>query len=159
MCTWEDPRFHWTKDFFEARGARNGVRACHPLLDRPLAEYVLAIPFRQRIPSEGKTKHLLRMSLGARIPDLLLRRSRKVSYDSYIAFQTEQRRVLLESELIQSEDWRSRQFIDPKGAARLWNSLMKQDRGSESGFRDLQAVVNVECWLRRLQHYRLSKIR
>jgi asparagine synthase (glutamine-hydrolysing) len=67
-------------------GAKRALPVFHPLLDRRLAELVLAAPLRLGArPAPAGSKHLLRAALGDRLPEAVRRRDDKTGWGPYLA--------------------------------------------------------------------------
>ena len=71
-----DAGMSWALQLPECKGSYYGYEVRHPFLDRPLVEFVLAIPFEHRI-TNGQWKYLLRGSLASVLPGEILNRPMK----------------------------------------------------------------------------------
>ena len=63
----------------ERSTAALGIETRHPLMDRRLVEFALALPGEQR-RQRGRSKHVLRQALGGLLPDSVVRRTRKAEF-------------------------------------------------------------------------------
>ena len=105
------PALHW----LDRLAARVGVEARHPLLDRRLAEFALALPDEAHYRA-GRGKLLLRASLADRVPSVLMERRRKTIFTPFRdhllrgEHDGELRRLFANSLLIQSGVLEPRSF-------------------------------------------------
>lgn len=96
-------------------GARDGLQMRYPLLDRRLAELVLATTYEHRIPS-GRMKVLLRDALGNVLPELVRERTHVTIFDRAIVAAVARKSRFL-SNAIEHGPWRSEPYL-VRGAAR-----------------------------------------
>jgi len=144
------PDMTWVTEGLDCLGAFHGFSVLHPFLDRPLAEYVLAIPFEERIPG-GQWKYLLSEGLAAQLPDRVRHRTRKTLFDSARNHLMHQWRSELAEILFGSREWFSERYVIRKEAMALFESS-SQSRKMESVSMELWRLTTLELWLRQLSH-------
>jgi asparagine synthase (glutamine-hydrolysing) len=139
--------------FAEHYWERGGVEVRLPYLDLPLVEFLLAIPFEQKIrPGEPRSLH--RRSLRDILPERIARRKGKRGTDE--AFF---RSVASEWPKLDA------MFADARVCAMGYaqNSLLREAlerarRGSEAYTSMLSSLISIEFWLRALER-RNSRVR
>ncbi len=147
----------WGLEQSECQGAYNGFEVRHPFFDRPLAEFVLQIPFDQRISSEGEFKYILRQALSSHLPEKVLIRNNKVTFCSYFNHLTAKWKPRLEKAVFSSASWASAPYVDKQKAALLFRGTVPQkDTFWRISNRPFWAIGTLELWLRSLDRYQLS---
>ena len=147
----------WGLEQSERQGAYNGFEVRHPFFDRPLAEFVLQIPFDQRISSEGEFKYILRQALSSHLPEKILRRNNKVTFCSYFNHLTAKWKPRLEKAVFSSASWASAPYVDKQKATLLFRGRVPQkDTFWRISNRPFWAIGTLELWLRSLDRYQLS---
>jgi asparagine synthase (glutamine-hydrolysing) len=134
----------------ELAAARAGLQLRLPFLDRPLVEWVHAIPWQQRRP-DGLMKRLLRDAMAGTWPEELARRRKVTLANEYFAWSVSRSLPLL-APTIEGLRWEAAEFIDHGVARRL---LASMDGGGDAAkWRDwleLWDIVGLESWLRHLR--------
>ena len=148
-----DPMFHWVMAGIEIRASYHGYEARHPYCDRPLVEFVLGIPFEQRL-SGGQWRLLQRRSLAGQLPDKILTRATKARFDDFIQKVLTDNKSSLEQIFFSSEPWRSQAYISQKEAQLLYQEFYTQEDTSPffTG-KPLWRILFLELWLRQFSCY------
>lgn len=150
------PSVCWALDAMECKGSYNGFEVRHPFFDRPLAEFVLAIPFEERI-SRGQWKYLLRRSLSSHLPAEVLHRKRKTMFDSYNNYTMSQWISQLRRMLFTSEQWVSGCYVVKEKAAHLFGAVSSPKDLTSPLTAALWRIATLELWLRQLSRYNMCK--
>ena len=136
-------------DVYEAMGARWGYELVLPFFDRPLAEFVLAIPFERR-ELGGNWKNLIRRSMSGTLPPELLRRRRKLDFDSHVGLMVRRSMPELSRMLLCDGTWRAERFVSRHSAERLFTGVHE---GNTDWHNAAWRVATVELWLRGIARY------
>ena len=134
----------------ELAAARAGLQLRLPFLDRPLVEWVLAIPWDQRRP-HGLMKRLLRDAMAGLWPEALARRRKVTLANEYFAWSVLRALPLL-APTVEGLRWESARYIDHEQARRLLASMCAD--GAAAKWRnsmELWDIVALEQWLRILR--------
>ena len=143
------PAIGWYLEGLECRGAYQGFVHRHPFLDRPLAEFVLAIPFDQRLP-DGQWKYLLRRGLASDLPAAILSPRQKTRFDAYHTAAFLHGKTQLSELLFDSGQWASARYISQDKIRKLFASA---NHLSSASAEQLWRIATVELWLRKLPRY------
>ncbi len=135
-----------TLEAVEARAAASGFQVRYPFLDRPLAEFVLAIPSKARRPG-GFRKSLLRRSMVADLPDQVVRLRRKVVVDSFIRRVIAEGTERLASLTFGSGAWPAGRYVAEQ-AAHAKFAAAASDQGLAAP--DFWRVATLALWLRQV---------
>lgn len=133
--------------------ARGGLEIRLPYLHLPLVEFLLAIPFEQKI-RPGETRSLHRRALGEVLPVRIARRKGKRGTDE--AFYRS-----LAREWSRLDSMFADALVCARGYANstsLREALNKARFGNETYTHMLSRIISIEFWLRALEHRR-SKAR
>lgn len=146
--TWEwltGPALAATLEAEERALRRGGLELRCPLLDRSLAELVLALPYEERMP-HGRMKALLRDALGDTLPARVRERRRVTGYGSAATVAIASKVPAL-SAVLREGPWRSDRFVDRAEATALLESL---DRGAAPAdvAETVWDIASLELWLR-----------
>ncbi len=150
------PRVCLALEALECHSSYKGFEVRHPFFDKPLAEYVLSIPFEMRIP-RGHWKYLLREGLANELPPEVLNRGRKTMFTSYNNSVFKKEQFKLKALLFDKQDWASSFYISREEAFKLFENFeMSKDLSSiksliESGL--LWRIATLELWLRKISCY------
>ncbi len=148
------PRNARSLDLYEAMAARWGYELIFPFFDRPLSEFVLAIPFERR-EQRGRWKTLIRRSMADLLPAELLRRRRKVIFDSHVQLMLQRSIPELSRMVMGDGAWAAERFVPRECAARLLRHATEEH---SHWLEDAWRVVTVELWLRGLRRYTLAGV-
>jgi asparagine synthase (glutamine-hydrolysing) len=141
------PNLCWGLELAESKGAYCGFELRHPFLDRPLAEYVLSIPFNRRLPN-GKWKYLLRSALEHDLPPQVAQRKKKTIFDCYAERAMNREKPQLLDLLFSADTW---------AAAKYTVKLETLKRTVDLPYLDLWNIASLELWLRNSDRYRSLK--
>ncbi len=129
--------------------ARGGIEVSHPILHRPLVEFLQAIPFEQRL-RPGETRSLMRRALKDLLPEKILkRRSKKGPQEALfrgITRQWPRLRRIFDDPLVCA-----RGYMD---AAQLRTALERVRHGCEINAYQILQTICLEFWLRALENRR-----
>lgn len=127
--------------------ARGGIEVSHPFLHRPLAEFLQAIPFEQRV-RPGEARSLMRRSLKDLLPEKILnRRSKKGPKEALFRALTRhwtRLRPLFEDPRVCAHG-----YMD---AGELRIALERARHGCETNAFPILQTISLEFWLRALEH-------
>ncbi|MBZ5588967.1 MAG: hypothetical protein LAO05_10435 [Acidobacteriia bacterium] len=140
------PLLDRTLEVFNVQASTHGIEARHPFLDRPLAEFVLGIPYRLRSPGSLR-KSLLRRSMGRDLPDTVMVRRRKVVFDSYVRKVIAESRGTLQAMLFGTDRWLAERYV-PEARARPLLSAAYRDSSLVAPV--FWRVATLELWLRKV---------
>ena len=121
----------------------------YPFLDRRHADFVLAIPWEERIPG-GYMKRILRDAMKERLPPEVAFRHGVTS------FETATRAHILRHEralrdLFSAGRWLSAPYVDRRAIMRLLEGLTRGDVDArDPSWSTPWLVASLETWLRRL---------
>ncbi len=138
-------------EMFERLAARSGVVPRHPLLDRRIVEFALALPEDQR-GRDGVDRFALRGAGRGMVPPRILRRSDKADFSEDLATAIESAggRGAFERLLVEERGW-----VDGAAARRLHDRMSGLREREDPRWIDpvwpLWMILAVECWLRALQ--------
>jgi asparagine synthase (glutamine-hydrolysing) len=128
---------------------RGGIEVSHPILHRPLVEFLQAIPFEQHL-RPGETRSLMRRALKHLLPGKVLkRRSKKGPQEALfraVARQWPRLRPILDDPLVCA-----RGYMD---AAELRTALERVRHGCEINAYPILQTICLEFWLRALDNRR-----
>lgn len=142
------PTMCWALEALECHAANRGFEVTHPFLDRPLAEYVLSIPFEMRIP-EGRWKYLLRSGLSSELPDEVIERGRKTMFTTYNNYLMEHNISSLKNMIFSDDQWKSGYFISRNSALSVFNTYVNHNNIQSLFAGDLiWKITNLELWNR-----------
>jgi asparagine synthetase B (glutamine-hydrolysing) len=153
--TWKwltGPRLLWTTEVQVLQAAYRGMEMRFPYLDGQLAQFVLAIPFKYRLPG-GRMKLLLREAMCDLLPPPIAGRQGVTTFTSNARFQLREELPRLRA-LVNDKNWHSEPYVCQRGAQRLVEQLeatSPADQQQWSGVRKLSEIALLECWLRRLR--------
>lgn len=151
------PAFGWFLEGMEVEGAYAGFAVRHPFLDRPLAEFVLAIPFEARLP-EGQWKSLLRRSLAGDLPPEIAQRRQKTVFNAYHVHLLASSRTSLMETLFAANQWAAEPYIVRANALRLFQEFSGQNAATPwFVVETLWRIATLELWLRQLSRYQKMK--
>ena len=142
-------------EFMECQASYDGYEIRHPFLDRPLVEFVLAMPFAQR-PFGGQWKALLYHALAPQLPPQILERHRKTSFESYVHYVWRQEERQLAALLFSTDQWNAEPYVSRAAAAQLLDCAAQQD--SIPAFLTAWRIIGLELWLRCLPQYHTRSI-
>jgi asparagine synthase (glutamine-hydrolysing) len=129
--------------------ARGGIEVSHPVLHRPLVEFLQAIPFEQRV-RPGETRSLMRRALKDLVPEKVLRRrSKKGPQEALFRAVTRQwprLRPIFDDPLVCA-----RGYMD---TAQLRTALERVRHGCETNAYPILQTICLEFWLRALENRR-----
>lgn len=119
-----------------------------PLMYRPLIEFMLAIPWEQKIQPE-QNRYLQRRALRGILPDIIRERKDKGGADQAYAEGLRQENPWTEL-LLNRPRIVDRGYVD----AALWYEAVKRARfGVRSSTKDFLAAVTMEVWLRQTEEF------
>ena len=139
-----NPLLARTLEAFDMRAAASGIEPRYPFLDRPLAEFVLGIPYRCRPPGRAR-KSLLRGSMARDLPAVVLDRRRKVLFDAYIRKVVAEGRTGLRDLLFGAPRWCAGPYV-VEGAARALAARSAPEAEVVSPV--FWRVATLDLWLR-----------
>ena len=154
----QSPRLLWELETLESRRVHQGVELRHPFLDRALAEYVLAIPFAQRLPPGGQRKYLTRRGLGSLLPDIVRLREYKTPFSAFENERIRKSREMTEGEIFGSDRWVSARYVSKERSAGLWRQYQPPGTATRLVNQPIEAVATLELWLRNLGRYEEQKL-
>jgi asparagine synthase (glutamine-hydrolysing) len=149
--TWKSmtsPALMWQTEWEVLRAARQGLEMRFPYLDRQLVDFVLAVPFEQRLP-RGRMKVLLRKAMRGVVPRTILARTKLTLFDCLGALDFQINRSDWQV-VLHADPWLSAPFVDRKAACEAFNLLDKGDFDCSNSFSlpSLRAIIYLEKWLR-----------
>lgn len=129
--------------------ARGGIETSHPILHRPLVEFLQAIPFEQRV-RPGEIRSLMRRSLKGLLPEKVLNRRTKAGPTEalYRAFTRgwPRLRLMFDEPLVCA-----RGYMD---AGELKIALERVRHGCEANAFLILQTISLEFWLRAFENQR-----
>jgi asparagine synthase (glutamine-hydrolysing) len=141
------PAVGWAIEALEARASHHGVEVRHPFLDRPLAEFVLSIPFSRRAFG-GRWKRLLRDAMGERLPSVVRRRPRKTAFSSMERAVLKAAAPRLREAIGVASRWLSTCYVMPEAARRFLEQADTAAGLAVAETSGLWRVLCLELWLR-----------
>jgi asparagine synthase (glutamine-hydrolysing) len=150
-ATWRsltNPAFSWQTEWEVLRAARQGLAMRFPYLDRPLVEFVMAVPFERRLP-RGRMKLLLRKAMAGLVPKPVLARTKLTLFDCLQPLDFQINRAHWQA-LLHEGPWLSEPFVDRGAACELFYVLDKSFPAwsNPCGLLPFRAVIHLEKWLR-----------
>ena len=136
----------WMRDLSDDAMARAGLAYRRPLLDGRLARFVLALPWRDRLPS-GRMKALLRDAVADLLPAAIVERTCVTTFESAILHHARAARDAA-VEWLERGRWRSEPYVARAEARAL---LLRADRDDIAAAQTLHTVLSVERWLRAVE--------
>jgi len=137
----------WSMELQELDAARMGIEMRFPYLDRPLASFVLSLPFERRLPG-GQMKRILRRAMAGTLPRIVAERGQVTSFGDSYCDKVRQNLPRLEATLDDPE-WRCEPYIQRAQSRKLVRALRTQG-GSDRNWREWMRVWNIamlERWL------------
>lgn len=129
--------------------ARGGIETSHPILHRPLVEFLQAIPFEQRV-RPGEARSLMRRALEDQLPEKILKRRTKTGPQEAlyraITRQWPRLRPIFDHPLVCA-----RGYMDQ---TELRTALERARHGCETNAFPILQTISLEFWLRALEHRR-----
>lgn len=148
------PWLFWSQDMFERRSAYQAFEIRHPFFDRPLIEYVLSIPFDQRF-NDGKWKYLLKRGLAGDLPEELLRRQTKVTFESFTAYLLQRDMDKIKQVLFNEDEWKSEPYVQREKAVALFENFQWKTGENALGIRGVRNIIVLELFLRSISGYNI----
>jgi asparagine synthase (glutamine-hydrolysing) len=148
-ATWNwltSPHAAWMRDLQDHALARAGLAYRRPFLDGALARFVLALPWRDRLPS-GRMKALLRDAVADLLPAEIIERTEVTTFESAILHHARAARATA-VRVLEEGRWRSEPYFSRAEARGL---VAKLDGGDPGAAQTLHTVVSVERWLRTIE--------
>jgi len=116
-----------------------------PFLDYRLVEYTLSLPSAYKIRN-GETKYVLRQSMKGLLPEIIRKRNDKIGFatpqDKW--FRTKEFQSLI-NDLLNSETFRNRGFINPQKALDLYSKHLKEEVNIS---KEIWKWIHLELWFR-----------
>lgn len=134
--------------------ARHGVQLCSPFLDTRLARFILAVPFKHRLPG-GWTKGLLRGALADLLPPEVAQRKKKTGFATPIR-QAIQANLPRYRFLAFDSRWEIAPYIERSGVQERLARLVDNSVGSAGWelWHETWDILMLEMWLRDLNSVR-----
>ena len=140
------PHAAWMRDLQDHALARAGLAYRRPFLDGALAQFVLALPWRNRLPT-GRMKALLRDAVADLLPAEIVERTEVTTFESAILHHARAARAMA-VRVLEEGRWRSEPYFSRAEARGL---VAKLDGGDAGAAQTLHNVVSVERWLRAVE--------
>jgi asparagine synthase (glutamine-hydrolysing) len=133
--------------------AEVGIETRLPYLDVRLADFVLAIPWQQRLP-HGDMRRLQRDGVAAFLPEVVVWRMEKPSFNTAIARQIQAKAPHIR-QLVEDPRWASARFVDQSAVAGMLDTLVRSDSGIDEwrAWAELWQLASFEAWLRAVFAY------
>jgi asparagine synthase (glutamine-hydrolysing) len=150
------PNLWWSLELQTLRAARQGVEMRFPYLDRRLADFVLAIPFEERLPG-GQMKRLLRDAMAAVLPEVIVNRRSPTTFDAVARLHLQKNCSDMRKLFSDSNMWNSYPYIDRQGIKNLLEELDSASLTSVP-YASIQLVLDVaqlEGWITGLRRNRI----
>lgn len=144
------PGIMWVFEMLELQNAHDGIQVAHPILDKALVNFILAIPFEKRVPA-GHWKDLFQRGLANDLPPEILNRRYKTRFDS---FNQHIIRTLLpdvQKTLLGNDGWASARFIDAEAVRQLVAHYAQSEPLQLT--ETLWRIITLELWMRQLYRY------
>lgn len=152
------PTLYWAIETLELEGCYNGYEARLPYCDRPLVDFVLAIPLKQRLKGE-QWRYLQRRGLADCLPATIVERDDQTYFDLYFMQALADIRPQLDPMLFSSAIWHSSPYICKEQAEKLYHHFSPEDTEYYSLHgHALWSIAALEIWLRQLPRYSQNKI-
>lgn len=148
-ATWNwlrSPHAAWMRDLQDHALARAGLAYRRPFLDGRLAQFVLALPWRDRLPS-GRMKAILRDAVADLLPAEIVERTEVTTFESAILHHARAARKSA-VHVLEEGRWRSEPYFSRAEARGL---VARLDDGDAGAAQTLHAVTSVERWLRAVE--------
>jgi hypothetical protein len=150
------PRTWWLTEVQTLDAARRGIQFRFPFLDTRLTQFILAIPFEQRIPG-GQMKLLLRKAMRGCLPPKIARRQEVTTFDSHAVLFFRKCLPYVTSTLLDGT-WLIAPYIRHEAAIELLETLDSDSldtihwgkMGILDKVRAAWNIITFELWLRRL---------
>jgi asparagine synthase (glutamine-hydrolysing) len=156
QCTWDiltgSIYGMWVVEWQELWMARRGLSRRSPFFDLRLVDFVLAVPFEQRLPG-GKWKRLLRKAMAGLLPDQLAHREGVTVFTSNVKLQFRRHLPFLQDIISDGAEWLSGPYVNQDEAKKLLQDLASEE-ASKIDWRETLALWNIatlELWLRDLR--------
>jgi asparagine synthase (glutamine-hydrolysing) len=147
-------------EFYDAKGAYEGHEVRLPFFDRPLAEYVLRIPFEARIAAP-KWKGLVRRGLADLLPREVTEQRRKIALNAYVDHCFGREAPDLARRLRSLEGWASEGIVDREALFEAFAAPLPRPGADDTGYasravEELWRPSCLEFWLRTLSRHKLA---
>ncbi len=147
----------WSMEMQELEAARMGMEMRFPYFDRPLASFVLSLPFERRLPG-GQMKQILRRAMSGVLPRVVGERGRVTSFSVSYCDKVSQNLLRLQ-ETVDHSEWRCEPYVQRQQAHRLLAAIRAQ-AGGDDNWREWMRVWDIailEHWLRALASAKQSQ--
>lgn len=116
-----------------------------PFLDYRLVEYALSMPSDYKIRN-GETKYVLRQAMKGLLPEAIRKRNDKIGFETPQDewFRTKEFQSLI-VEILNSETFRNRGFINPQKAVDLYSKHLKEEVNIS---KEIWKWIHLELWFR-----------
>lgn len=146
-----DPYFSWAQEVAEARGSYAGYEVRHPYCDRPLVEFVMAMPFEHRI-SGGQWRYLQLRGLERDLPRAIINRVDQTTFEEYVSQILNSAVPRWQTILFETGEWESAPYVNREAAAQLFDSYTPGEHVLADAIY-LWRIAFVELWLRQFDRY------
>lgn len=161
--TWRDlthPLNTHLMEFYDAKGAWEGHEVGLPFFDRPLAEFVLSLPFEVRVAGP-KWKALVRRGLADLLPPEVVRQRKKIALNDYVLACFRREAPALRARLAGGGPWLSGAFIDRPALLEGLDAPLAEAGPDDPAYapysvEGLWRPACLELWLRTLPRYRMG---
>jgi asparagine synthase (glutamine-hydrolysing) len=130
----------------EGRHEPPGIEVTYPYLDRRLVEFLLGIPYSQRV-APGEPRRLMRRALRGILPEAVRLRRCKGNPTAFIARGLTARRAEILA-LVADARVVERGLVKPR---EFREALERAMHGAETHSAALMVMLRIELWLRRLE--------
>ncbi len=142
------PGLCWALEALECQAAHRGFSVSHPYLDRPLVEFILKVPFEQRLPG-GCWKYFLVRGFADALPASLVRKKTRFDEFEEHVFRKHERDIL--QAMSSTVEWHSARYVN----ARVFRSYLQNYFASSADLahkhqnvQSLWRVISLELWRR-----------
>jgi asparagine synthase (glutamine-hydrolysing) len=136
-------------DYAVLQAADQGIELRLPYLDVRLVEFILAMPWAQRIP-QGDLRRLAHDALGRFTPPELADR---VGQGSWMGVWAHNCRTMSLAETIESGEWHSGDYVERPGVQALLRRVTTSSHSDPLDAVDLANLAALEAWLREINGY------
>lgn len=144
----------WDLEELYLLGGRHGLQHRFPFLDRRLADFVLGLPYHERLPG-GRMKAFLREAMANLLPPEVGQRRQTAEFTSARRWQWQRDVPAIRQVLEGGHDWLCAPYVIREEARKLFERLIRQpqDTVDIEGCCTTWAIVMLELWLRGLARF------
>ena len=144
------PGIMWAFEMLDLQNVYDGISVIHPILDKELVNFILAIPFEKRVPA-GHWKDLFQRGLAHDLPPEILNRRYKTRFDSFHRQVVQSLLPDLQTTLFRANEWASADYVNRVQAQKLFAEYKNAPTLLQTN--NLWRIATLELWMRQLHRY------